>query len=69
VVLVVDVDTEISGRAGTGGVEEAVVDAGAFGRENELMDGPRGVTRCLLEDAFSAGESGRYLGFAVRMNV
>jgi hypothetical protein len=33
------------------------------------MDGPRGVTRCLLEDALSAGESGRNLGLDVLMNV
>lgn len=42
---------------------------GALLREKGPRAGPRGVTRCRLEEAFNAGESGKYLGLAVRMNV
>jgi hypothetical protein len=42
---------------------------GGLGREMEFKEGPRGVTRCLLDDAFSAGESGKNLGLEVRINV
>jgi len=61
-----------SGRDGTGGVlftEVVEMFVGGLGREMEFKEGPRGVTRCLLEDAFSAGESGKNLGLEVRMNV
>jgi hypothetical protein len=63
-----------SGRAGTGGVDvlpaPVLVDTeGALLRWNVLSDGPRGVTKCRLDEALSAGESGRYFGLAVRMNV
>jgi hypothetical protein len=69
---VVGVATGTSGRDGTGGVlftEVVEMFEGGLGRDMELREGPRGVTRCLLEDAFSAGESGRNLGLEVRMNV
>jgi len=61
----------MSGRLGTGGVLFADVEMfdGALGRDRVLMDGPRGVTRCLLDDAFKAGESGKNLGFDVLINV
>ena len=42
---------------------------GGLGRDIEFKEGPRGVTKCLLEDAFSAGESGRNFGLEVRINV
>lgn len=42
---------------------------GGLGRDREFRDGPRGVTRCLLDDAFRAGESGRNFGLDVRINV
>jgi hypothetical protein len=41
----------------------------ARGLDTVLMDVPRGVTRCLLEEGLRAGESGRNLGLDVRMNV
>jgi len=69
---VVGVAAGTSGRDGTGGVlatEFVEGFEGGLGRERELMDGPRGVTRCLREEAFSAGESGRYFGLEVLMNV
>jgi hypothetical protein len=55
---------EIETGAGTG-----VDIEGALLREKGPRAGPRGVTRCRFEEAFNAGESGRYLGLAVRMNV
>jgi hypothetical protein len=69
---VVGVATGTSGRDGTGGVlftEVVEMFEGGLGRDREFKEGPRGVTRCLLDDAFSAGESGRNLGLEVRMNV
>jgi hypothetical protein len=69
---VVGVATGTSGRDGTGGVlftEVVEMFEGGLGREIEFKEGPRGVTRCLLDDAFRAGESGRNLGLEVRMNV
>lgn len=60
------------GRAGTGGVDvfadEERVEM-ARGLEMALMDVPRGVTRCLLEEGLRAGESGKNLGLDVLMNV
>jgi len=41
----------------------------ARGLEMALMDVPRGVTRCLLEEGLRAGESGKNLGLDVLMNV
>ena len=60
------------GRAGTGGVVVFADDEGvemARGLEMALMDVPRGVTRCLLEEGLRAGESGKNLGLDVLMNV
>jgi len=71
-VAVVGVTTATSGRDGTGGVlltEVVEMFEGGLGRDTEFKEGPRGVTKCLLEDAFRAGESGRNFGLEVRINV
>ena len=68
----VGVTTATSGREGTGGVlvtEAVEMFEGGLERDIEFKEGPRGVTKCLLEDAFSAGESGRNFGLEVRINV